>query len=323
MRPARLAAVVGVAALALSGCASTTTDGSSAANRQRSSAPTAATTPPTTVPAPIADLMEKASMGEQARRLFLDADPKIESKAELQRSCRNTSSVHTLGCFLATRRCELGASPSTCSIEARIHLLRIERADLKDLMYVSAAHEMLHAAYEALAPPERAQLNAHLQSALPGLDQCRLSANLAAYSGLVGDERLSELHSILGTEFPSLPPALQAHYSRYLVNRQSLVQAHDRTLGGREQEICGLRASLDQLEARITGLRGQLRRLRSSGNVRAYNTQVASFNADVSTYNRLVATHNTKVGEYNDLLTSLGNSADALQQRGAAPPAPR
>lgn len=322
MRVSRLAAVACVAMLAVSACAGTTTDRSPTADRRRSAGQTASTTPPTTVPAAIADIMAKASMSEQARRLFLEADPKIESKAELQRSCRNTSSVHTLGCFTAIRRCELGANPSNCSVENRIHLLRIERADLKDLMYVSAAHEMLHAAYEAMAPADRAQLNSHLQSALPGLDQCRLSANLAAYSGLVGDERLSELHSILGTEFPSLPSALQAHYSRYLVDRQSVVQAHDRTLGGREQEICGLRARLDQLEARIAGLRAQLRRLRSSGNVRAYNAQVPSFNAEVNTYNRLVTTHNTKVREYNELLTSLGSSADALQQRGTAPSAP-
>ena len=321
MSPARLA-VVCAATLALFACDRATTDRSPSADRPRSRAPTAATTPPTTIPAPIADVMERASMSEQARRLFLEAEPRIEGKAELQRSCRNTSSVHTLGCFLATRRCELRAGPSTCSVEKRIHLLRIERVDLKDLMYVSAAHEMLHAAYEAMPPPERAQLNANLQSALPGLDQCRLSANMAAYSGLGGDARLSELHSILGTEFPSLPPALQTHYSRYLLNRRSLVQAHDRTLGGREQEICGLRARLDQLEARIAGLRAQLRRLRSSGNVRAYNAQVPSFYAEVSTYNRLVATHNTKVREYNDLLASLGSTADALQQRGAAPSAP-
>lgn len=313
---------MGAVALALSACSSSTTGGSTP-NRERSQPPAGSRTPPTTVPAPIAELMEKASMGEQGRRLFLDADPRIEGKAELQRSCRNTSSVHTLGCFLASKRCQVRAGPSTCSVETRIHLLHIERAELKDLMYVSAAHEMLHAAYEAMTPAERAQLHVHLESALSGLDQCRLSANLAAYSGVAGGERMSELHSILGTEFASLPPALQAHYSRYLVNRQAVVQAHDRTLGGREQEICGLRASLDQLEAQVTGLRAQLRRLRSSGNVRAYNAQVPGFNAQVSTYNRLVAAHNGKVREYNQLLASLGSSTDALQQRGAVPTAPQ
>ncbi len=305
-------------AVAMSACSSSTTGGSSSpAGTDRS--PTTPSTARRVVPAPIADLIEKTSMTEQAQQLFLDADPKIEGRTELQRNCRNTSSAHTLGCFLVTRQCRAGADPSTCSVETRIHLLGIDRADVKDLIYVSAAHEMLHAAYEVMPRPERGQLDRNLESALAQLDQCRLSANLAAYGG-GGEERLSELHSILATEFPSLPAELERHYSRYLVNRHLVIQAHDRTLGGREQEICTLRSTLDQLEARIGAQRAQLQRLRSSGDTRAYNAQVPSFNARVSTHNRLVASHNRKVREYNRLLANLGSSADVLQPREATPP---
>ena len=315
----RRAAWVAALALALSACSTAGTGGSSAPDEARPSPTTPGTTTPP-VPAPIADLMEKTSMTELAKRIFLGAHPTIEGKTELQRNCRNTSTTHTLGCFLVTRRCRAGADPATCSVETRIHLLRIDRADVKDLVYVSAAHEMLHAAYEAMPRPERRQLDHDLESALAQLDQCRLSANMAAYSGLGGEERLSELHSILGTEFPALPAALQAHYSKYLANRRLVIETHDRTLGGREQEICGLRASLDQLEARLEGMRAQLQRLRSSGDRAAYNAQVPSFNAQVSARDRLLATHNRRVREYNQLLATLGSSTDVLQPRQAPPP---
>lgn len=308
-------------ALSLSACSPMDTEGSPSSEDDAPS-PTAPNGSPK-VPAPVVDLMLNASMSEEAQRLFLAADPSIEGKAALRGNCRNTSAAHVLGCFLVTRECRAGANPSTCSRKTRIHLLQIDRADVRDLIYVSAAHEMLHAAYEVIPDRERAQVDRQLDAALPHIDQCRLSANLAAYSGRVGEERLSELHSILATEFASLPAGLQAHYSKYFLNRQLVVQAHDRTLGGREQEICGLRANIEQLEARIATLRAQLQGLRSSGNLRSYNAQVPAFNAQVSNHNRLVSTHNSKVREYNQVLASLGSSVDVLQQREAVQPPPQ
>ena len=120
------------------------------------------TQPPTTIAEPIAKLMDRTAMTSQARKLFLDARPRIEPKAEFAGSCRNASGAHTLGCFLVYRSCPTGAAPSGCSKETRIHLLRIDRPDASDLIYVSAAHEVLHAAYEEMPPAERRQIDAQL-----------------------------------------------------------------------------------------------------------------------------------------------------------------
>ena len=315
--PPALATVVVSLALVASACSPGGTrgteshDGSSRANT--SSAPD--------VPSSIVDLMQKTSMTERARRLFLDSDPRLVGKGELQRDCRNTSSAHVLGCFLVTSECraEGGIGPD-CSKKTKIHLLDVDRADVRDLVYVSAAHETLHAAYEQIPASERRDLDRQLESALPQLDACVLAANLGAYRAKGPDEQMSELHSVLATEFARLPPALEAHYSEYFSNRQVVVQAHDRTLGYREQEICVLRTQIDQLQRNIAGLRQQLDRLKAAGNAAAHNAQVPGFNARVSLHNRLVDSHNRRVQEYNQLLGSLGSGVDVLQPRTAQPP---
>ncbi len=258
-------------------------------------------------------------MTAEARTLFLDARPRIESAVEFGSNCRNKSGAHTLGCFLVVKDCQTGGLSSGCSTRTQIHLLRIDRPDAHDLVYVSAAHEMLHAAYEKLPPDGRIRIDRELEAALPQLDKCRVDTNLGAYADRVGSDRLSELHSVLATEFAVLPPGLQSHFNRYFSNRQLVVSAHDRTLGNREQEICGLRSRLDQLEGQIGSIRRQMQQLRSSDNIPAYNALVPRINALVREHNRAADTHNRRVREYNRLLESLGGDPGALAPR--QPPA--
>ena len=254
-------------------------------------------------------------MTPAGRKLFLDAKPRIETKAELGGNCRSTSGAHTLGCFLVVRQCSDSGVPTGCSTSTQIHLLKIDQTDLSDLIYVSAAHEMLHAAYEGIPAGDRQQLDRQLEAALTQLDQCRVDTNLKAYANRTPAERTNELHSVLATEFAVLPPALQAHFSRFFTNRELVVAAHDRTLGGREQEICSLRSRLDQVESRIRSLRRQLQQLRSAGNLRASNALVPTINAQVVEQNRMADTHNRRVREYNQLLVNLGDDAGVLAPR--------
>ena len=283
---------------------------------------TAGTSAAATPSPAIADLMAKTSMTDTARRLFLAAEPTIEAKAELERNCRNTAGAHTLGCFLVVRDCRPGAPLTDCSHRTRIHLLHIDQAETHDLIYVSAAHEMLHAAYEEIPEAERRRLDGELEAALPQLDRCRVNGNLEAYAGRGPDERRSELHSVLATEFARLPAGLQAHFGRYFANRQVVVAAHDRTLGNREQEICDLGTRLDRLDARIDDLRSQIRQLRAAGSVRASNSLVPELNTVALQQNRLADTHNRRVDEYNRLLANLGSQAGALAPRDPATGAP-
>jgi len=249
-------------------------------------APTTTTAP---LPADVADLAATTTMTERARRIFLAARPAIEDLPTFAGNCgidnpadAGGPKTHTAGCYVA----------------GRIHLLAPDRAEARDLLYVVAAHELLHAVYSSLGPAERARIDAELEAARAG--NVRLEERLKPYAGL--PTLTNEIHSILGSEFDGLSPALEAHYAQYFSDRGAVVAARQRTLGAREDEIARLRAEVDDLDNRIETLRATLISQRAAGDVRAYNASVDTFNGLINRYNTSIDTLNAKIEEYNGLL---------------------
>ena len=250
-------------------------------------APTTTTTEP--LPADMADLAAATTMTERARRIFLAARPAIEDAPTFAGNCGVDvpsdgagTRTHTAGCFVA----------------GRIHLLAPDRAEARGLLYVVAAHELLHAVYGSLGPAERARIDAELEAARAG--NVRLEERLKPYAGL--PTLTNEIHSILGSEFDGLSPALEAHYAQYFSDRSAVVAARQRTLGAREDEIARLRAEVDDLDDRIETLRATLISQRAAGDIRAYNASVDVFNGLINRYNTAIDILNTKIEEYNSLL---------------------
>jgi hypothetical protein len=253
---------------------------------------TEATTTTTTVPvAPdIADVMATTTMTDRARRTFLAADPTIEDVATFTRNCGLDTRADTPG--------EPRAHTQGCYASGQIHLLAPDRPEAHDLLYVVAAHELLHAVYAALAPAERAEVDAEVEAARAGND--RLEERLKPYGSTPTLD--NEIHSILGSEFDGLSPALEAHYAMYFTNRSVLVAARQRTLGTREDEMRRLKAEIDDLGARIDALRSTQDALRASGDIRTYNANVGVVNGLINQYNADVDTLNARIDEYNSLL---------------------
>ena len=249
-------------------------------------APTTTTEP---LPADVADLAATTTMTERARRIFLAARPAIEDGPTFAGNCgvdlapeAGGSRTHTAGCFVA----------------GRIHLRAPDRAEARTLLYVVAAHELLHAVYGSLGPAERSRIDAELEAARAG--NVRLEERLKPYAGL--PTLSNEIHSILGSEFDGLSPALEAHYAQYFRDRSAVVAARQRTLGSREDEIARLRAEVDDLDDRIETLRATMISQRAAGDIRAYNASVDVFNGLINRYNASIDTLNTKIEEYNALL---------------------
>ncbi len=249
-------------------------------------APTTTTEP---LPADVADLADATTMTDRARRIFLAARPAIEDAPTFAGHCgvdnltdAAGSRTHTAGCYVA----------------GRIHLLAPDRAEARGLLYVVAAHELLHAVYSALGPAERARIDAELEAARPG--NVRLEERLKPYAGL--PTLTNEIHSILGSEFDGLSPALEAHYAQYFSDRSAVVAARQRTLGAREDEIARLRVEVDDLDDRIETLRATMISQRAAGDLRAYNASVDVFNGLITRYNTSIDTLNAKIEEYNGLL---------------------
>ena len=275
----------------------TTTSPSPATTTTAPPLATPTTTPPlatpTTAPAPadLQDIIATTTMTERARRIFLAANPAIEDGATFARSCGveqrpdppSQPTTHTRGCYVA----------------GRIHLLAPERAETRDLLYVVAAHELLHAVYGVLGAGERARVDAEVEAARAGNE--RLEERLRPYAS--SPTLANEMHSILGSEFDGLPPALEAHYAQYFSNRAAVVAARQRTLGTREDEMRRLKAEIDDLGARISALRETQEQLRAAGDVRTYNANVPVVNGLIDRYNARVDALNAVVAEYNGLLS--------------------
>ncbi len=229
-------------------------------------------------------------MTERARRLFVAASPAIEDAATFAANCGthnaadspNELRTHTQGCYVA----------------GRIHLLSPDRPEAGGLLSVVAAHELLHAAYAFLGPADRPRIDAELQAARSGNQ--RLEERLKPYGS--GPTLVNEIHSILGSEFDGLSPALEAHYAQFFVDRAAVVSVRQRTLGSREDEIAALRAEVDELDARITALKDTQEELRATDEIRAYNANVAVINGLIARYNDQVDALNARIEEYNGLL---------------------
>jgi hypothetical protein len=281
-RPLALAAL-----LALTGCA-----GGPAAELSYAPAPPPTVATTTTIPVDpgIEDLMAGAGMTEQGRRLFLLADPRIEDHDTLSQTCQSVDVTggprgsHTYGCVA----------------DGRIHVRAFTAPEIRDLSYVVAAHELLHVVYRRMPAADRIPINAELDGARAG--NALLEERLAVYSALAEDTR-NEVHSVLGTEFAELSPALEAHFAQYF-DRGLVLAAFHRTLGGREATIRTLEARVRDTEAQIEPLEARMSALQAAGDIRGYNANVPVINALVAEHNAALRELRERVEEYNTLLAS-------------------
>ncbi len=282
-----MAVAVAVVGFALVGC--TPDDGPSA--RLGSGIPPTIATTTTTVPLDpeIEDIVAGAGMTDLGRRLFLSADPSVEDNETLVRSCEDVDAI---------ARPEGGTSHTFgCLIDGQIHLRAFTEPEVRDLVYVVAAHELLHVVYGRLSRSERLALDPELEAAR--LDNAVLEERLEVYAA-VDEDTTNEVHSVLGTEFADIGPVLEAHYAEYF-DREGVLAAFQRTLGDREDEIRALKASIADMEARLDEIQAQLDAQQAAGDIEGYNANVNRFNALVAEHNASVRRVNTLVDEDNRL----------------------
>ena len=282
--PARMGSGAPGAGAGAEGSGTTDTPGSGAAGSGigGSAGTVAPATPAATIPvdAVIDDLIDGAGMTDLGRRLFLSASPSVENQDTLAQSC---AAVH-VGAGIE------GSHTFGCLIDGTIHL-RTFPPQVGDLIYVVAAHELLHVAYGQLTRSERLALGSELEAARAGNEV--LEERLEVYAS-VDEDTPNEVHSLLGTEFADLSPTLEAHFAKYF-DRTRVRAIFQRTLGDREDEIRELKASITRMEASLDAIQAELDAQDAAGDIEGYNANVARFNV-------LVAEHNAAVREVNRLV---------------------
>jgi hypothetical protein len=276
----------------------------------------------------IAALADRTTMTPAARQILYESEPRLVDKAGLATACPIPEATSVLGCFRG----------------GRIAVLRVDDPRLDGMQETTAAHEVLHAAWSDLTARQHRRLRPRLRDALAGIGDQRLREKVETYRRRDPDVVDTELHSILGTEVATLPPDLERYYARWFTDRASVValaavaQSTFTTIEAEVQELdaerAGLRAAIEQEQARLAAeaaelgrRQSDLERLERAGRVEEYNAAVPDYNARVAAYNDAaaalevnVALHNANVRTRNALAAEHRALVDMIATQ--PPPAP-
>jgi hypothetical protein len=255
-------------------------------------------------PTEIARLATVTTMTDTARQLFYVNQPTIETQKSSLNLCKGSEQTIVLGCYVPTEG---------------IFLQAVVDPRLQGVMEVTAAHEMLHAAYQRLSLTEQADLNQQLRSALGQLKNPRILKLVKTYEDRNPKSVNSELHSIFGTEVRDLDPELEQYYRRYFTDRSAIVALSERYEGVftalqskaklLSQELVRRKSVRSQLVTQvkqeansIESTRSDLKTAIVANPNRDYSFQVAAFNSKVRSYNQLVSQLKAQTDSYNQLV---------------------
>lgn len=265
-----------------------------------------------TPPANIVAIADETAMVGYARDMFFVSQPKVEDSEAFNLHCTHTGEKSVvLGCYVAQK----------------IYLYNVTDVRLDGVVEVTAAHEMLHAVYERMDADEKARVDAMIEAELPKVTDERLQGLIALYAETEPGEKLNEMHSILGTEYPGLSPELEAYYKQYFSDRTKVVALAQKYQGaftasqvriadmsgrlqGLKQKIDGNTEEINRQRAEIESESERLNNLRGTDTA-AYNAAVPGYNAKTRVYNNLVLATRQLIEEYNQLVIEHNNEAAA------------
>lgn len=269
-------------------------------------------------PAVVKQLADQDTMTPSARKIFYVNHPSLDKKDSFTQNCPDTKREQTivLGCYHGN--------------QAGIFLLEVSDPRLNGVEQVTAAHEMLHAAYDRMSSSEKSKINSMLLDFYNhGLTDERIKKTIDAYRKVEPKDVVNEMHSIFGTEVATLPANLEEHYKQYFssraavatlsasyqaefTSRQSAVADYDAQLPLLKAKIDADKADLQAKQGEISAKRANLEQLRSSNNISAYNAGVPVYNDLVDSYNNEIQDVKNLITEYNDMVAK--RNATALQQ---------
>jgi len=263
----------------------------------------------------ITQLATDTTMNDTARKIFYVQHPELNDRDAFNQHCQGFGE-HTivLGCYAPLQG---------------IYLFDVQDPRLTGVEQVTAAHEMLHAAYDRLSNNDRKHIDVLTQQVFEQQTDERLKNTIEAYRQRDPAVVPNELHSIIGTEVRKLPQELEDYYSRYFANRAQIVGFADQYAGviterrtqadNLELEINGLKNEIDQLEKTLQEQQDDLEHDRAGittqSQANAFNARVAAYNSYIHQLNDLIARHNQLVDEYKANVVEQQELFKALDSR--------
>lgn len=280
-----------------------------------------------TPPAEVVQLADDTAMTDGARKLFYVYRPSVESNDTFNQHCRDSEYTIVLGCYIQYQG---------------IYLFKVDDARLQGVEEVTAAHEVLHAAYDRLSSSERTRIDTLTSRYFSTLTDQRIVSTVKQYQDNDPASVPSELHSILATEVRDLPDELEEHYAQYFKDRSVIVgysEQYEKAFSGRKAQIEQLERDLESLKNQVEAANQRLEQdqatlkaisnsfdarqgVMSQAEVDSYNREVEQYNAEVRKTARLIDTYNAKyetykniVGEQNELYSKIDSRPSTVQSQ--------
>lgn len=255
--------------------------------------------------ASISALADQTTMSDKARKLFYVNHPQLLTGSVFSSYCKlGAEKTVVLGCYLSGDR--------------GIYLYQVTEERLRGVVETTAAHEMLHVAYDRLSDSEKQRIDSLLTNFYSsGLQDERVKQTIEAYKQSEPDELVNEMHSIFATEVAVLPEELEAYYRIYFADRASVVAMASRyqaEFTSRREQAAAYDTQLATLKKQIDANQTSSATKRQTLDRDYARMQALQQNGDVSNYNRLVDTYNAGVQAYNNLLTTTRNQIEQYNQ---------
>lgn len=230
-------------------------------------------------------------MSDQGRFLFYASEPSILASPQFGQQCpvATEKTATILGCYAAQR----------------IYVYDVTNSELDGIKDVTAAHEMLHAAYDRLSGPERQRVDTLVENEYATLKKDpNFAARVKLYDSIEPGQRDNELHSIIGTEIATISPELENYYRRYFKDRSKVT-----TLQQRYSSV------FTQLQNQSAELIKYLNNLSDTIGTEEsdYNTRVAALNAEITVFNRLANAGEISPAQFTARRKALVLESDALE----------
>ncbi len=268
----------------------------------------------------IASFAERSGMSSEGKFLFYASQPQLQDAAQFNKSCPNQGGgVAVLGCYN----------------NQYIYIYNVTNSKLDGIREVTAAYEMLHAAYKRTQGSDLTKLNQLIELTYAQPDNtAKFKSTVDYFATTEPGERDNELFSLIATQDPSVDPQLEAYYSRYFSNRQALVSLYAKYSSVFTAQENQTKAYADQLNSLINQINQE---------TAAYTQQVTQLNADVADFNNRAKNNqfdstsqfyaersalvsrvdaltamrdniNNQINQYNDLVKLYQNSALASNE---------
>jgi chromosome segregation ATPase len=287
--------------------------------------------PPTS--SQVEQLVAATGMTPKAQRLFYRQTPTIEQQASFKSRCKVPDKGIMLGCY------------SSRNGQGKIVIQSVEDNRLQGVMEVTAAHEMLHAAYQQLTSAKKDWLEPRLRKAAKLVTDQRLKKILQQYEQ-GSDEALylNELHSHLGTEVADLQDAeLEDYYQQYFQDRSQVTALAQRSVSALKQldsKAETLKPQIESQEANLKQLKQDLDEAEDDLQASAQNLDalgadldhtkalaeqalqqgqnntglVSQFEQQKANFNQLVEQHNQQVRIQKERVIAFNEKVDAYKQ---------